>query len=175
MAGYSAFTPYQLYGDMADNPWMGLVNDPSALNNNNGEWNIRGTLGNTQIAPWQLDGWFSKVGLDKNKFNLQAQNMGYDINNLTSDQIHNVANALNNGADPKELSFWESPTGKNLVGGLQLAGGLFGGIWNTIQGNRQYHLARDNLNLNRAKFEDDKQRYWQKWERQNVARNDAML
>lgn len=175
MAGYSAFTPYQLYGQMADNPWMGLVNDPSATNNNNGDWNIRGTLGNTQIAPWQLDNWFSQVGLDKNKFNLQAQNMGYDINSLTSDQIHNVANALNNGAAPKELSFWESPTGKNLVGGLQLAGGLFGGIWNTIQGNRQYHLQRDNLNLNRAKFEDDKQRYWQKWERQNVARNDAML
>lgn len=175
MSDYSAFTPYQLYGNMADKPWLGLVNDPYATSNTNGTWNIRGTLGNTQIAPWQLDNWYSQMGIDKNKFGLQAKNLGYDINNLTSDQIHTIANTLNTSADPKELSFWESPTGKNLVGGLQLAGGLFGGVWNTIQGNRQYHLQRDALNLQRNQFEDDKQRYWQKWERNNAARNDAML
>ena len=52
-------------------------------------------------------------------------------------------------------------------------------IWGAAEGlrefNKTYGLQRDQFNLQRDQFEDNKQRYWQKWERQNEARNDAMM
>lgn len=86
---------------------------------------------------------------------------------------------------PKETpSFWNMLTGYSQNG--QNYSGIGGSIWNAAAGGIQAYLsyqaykaqrdlARDQFNLQKAQFEDNKKRYWEKWDRQNAARNDAMM
>lgn len=88
---------------------------------------------------------------------------------------------LDAGATP---SFWNMLTGYSQNG--QNYSGIGGSIWNAAAGGIQAYLsyqaykaqrdlARDQFNLQKAQFEDNKKRYWEKWDRQNAARNDAMM
>ena len=81
-------------------------------------------------------------------------------------------------------SIWNQITGYSQNG--QNYSGIGGSIWNAAAGGIQAYLsyqaykaqrdlARDQFNLQKAQFEDNKKRYWEKWDRQNAARNDAMM
>lgn len=81
-------------------------------------------------------------------------------------------------------SFWNKITGYSQNG--QNYSGIGGSLWNAAAGGIQAYLsyqaykaqrdlARDQFNLQKAQFEDNKKRYWEKWDRQNAARNDAMM
>lgn len=99
-------------------------------------------------------------------------------NGLTTQDYDNYyANmAAANTARRNANSFWGNMSGwDKLTNTLGLLGGIASGIGGIVDANRAYHLQRDNFNLNKDKFEEDKKRYWQKWDRQNEARNDAML
>lgn len=88
---------------------------------------------------------------------------------------------LADGATP---SVWNMITGYSQNG--QNYSGIGGSIWNAAAGGIQAYLsyqaykaqrdlARDQFNLQKAQFEDNKKRYWEKWNRTNAAREDAMM
>lgn len=96
----------------------------------------------------------------------------------------------NQGLSPFKLDPGETPTLWNQITGYSQNGqnysGIGGSIWNAAAGGIQAYLsyqaykaqrdlARDQFNLQKAQFEDNKKRYWEKWDRQNAARNDAMM
>lgn len=116
-------------------------------------------------------------------------NAGNDQTNLVS----NLLAALGQGQQslnpfrlgPNETpSFWNKITGYSQNG--QNYSGIGGSLWNAAAGGIQAYLsyqaykaqrdlARDQFNLQKAQFEDAKKRYWDKWDRQNTAREDAMM
>ena len=139
---------------------------------------------------WQGAG-MSFPGLTTNQnTNFTAPN---NTNNGQTDAVAALLAALGKGqqslspfklADDATPSIWNMITGYSQNG--QNYSGIGGSIWNAAAGGIQAYLsyqaykaqrdlARDQFNLQKAQFEDNKKRYWEKWDRQNAARNDAMM
>lgn len=186
--GYQSDNPYQAFQNNQWNPF-----DPKT---NNFNWSSQENL-----PSWLAKDVINQFGLNLDTTNTQKINQALEAmpigNNITRSANASLGSALStvgnglttqdynnyyanmaaaNNARRNANSFWGNMSGwDKLTNTLGLLGGIASGIGGVIDANRAYHLRRDALNLDKNKFEEDKKRYWEKWDRQNVARNDAML
>lgn len=112
------------------------------------------------------------------------QNSGYKLNDIFNNQHFGSVGAEGNSIfnpDSDLGQTWQKAMGADtsifdsVAPWFQLGSSVWGAIEGLREFNKTYGLQRDQFNLQRDQFEDNKQRYWQKWERQNEARNDAMM